>query len=152
LLVFAAGILSALDAAAIFAALGVILYALKFSTKRLEIKMGGMEAKIDGVDRAVNNQPGYKPTLYQHAEQLNEKTQDLHNKIESYISEDRDARQAIASRLETYREEQGMTHESMVARLSMIEKLLLSSSSGDSIISVNISEPNEPDKGGDSAA
>lgn len=60
-------VLGPLDLAVVVVFAIVVLYALRSSRKRLEVRIGRMHATIEDVNRAVNHKPPGAPTLYDNA-------------------------------------------------------------------------------------
>lgn len=69
---------------------GVILYALRFSHRKLEVKLGSLHATVDHVNGAVNNRPAGEPSIYEHARGTREVAEGVAAKLDEFMQYQRD--------------------------------------------------------------
>lgn len=84
-LTFAAEVAGPYTLASIATIAAVLLYALRYSTRRLEVKLGSLHATVDHVNRAVNNRPAGDPTIYEHVKGARESTEAVAAKLDQFI-------------------------------------------------------------------
>jgi hypothetical protein len=94
-----AEVLGAVDLAAIIVIAAVLLYALRYSTRRLEVKLGSLHATVDHVNRAVNNRPEGQPTIYEAVQGTSLGLAEFGQKLDQFITYQHDRNHAMMNDL-----------------------------------------------------
>lgn len=113
-----AEVLGAVDLAAVCVIAGVILYALRYSTRRLEVKLGNLHATVDHVNKAVNNRPEGDPTIYEAVRSASDRVGELTEKLDHFVTYQHDRNHEMMNELTVAKGLAKVAHDQVTLHLA----------------------------------